>query len=1096
MRTVKVLSGLLLFPILTGLLERASAAPFVPLQWQQRIKAGALLDQRKHTGWIRDQNGDFLDDAFDSMRPGEKTKVIIQLSECLGPEELAARFAPFGNVRRIGTLVAYVVLDDVRMEDLPILAKDSIVAAIERPRVFTPHLDTSTRAIRARASTTFTPETFAESFPGFNGAGINIAVVDSGVDDAVHAAFAGKFVSGYDACADMVLNPDDDIPDPVITTGADGICNTVAAGDDVQQVAFGGTPPNMACVGLGPNGILNTAPVGDDFIGAIPWNMFCSSANLIASGANGICNTAAVGDDDQIVPVGQRPRDITCITPGPNGVIDTVPAGDDQPGVVHHGTHVAGTALGLGIGAGCRNADDGSVPNNCGGVATGAGLVDVKVFANGCVSDDELIIRGLEWIWTDGNAHVVNMSLGTDEQADGTDTIANIINALVANDIAVVVSAGNSGGNCLGRIAAAELAITVANADDRGTVDRADDHLSWTSTFGPRGDFNALNPTVGMLKPDLAAPGSDIIAPQGNTANTYHALSGTSMASPHVAGAAALLLDLKPDLPPGSLKELLKRTAFQTPEHVAAGASFPAIDGVFHVNWGFGMLDLFEAADQLAAGITDISFTACVAAHPDYPDVRRCEISGGRPSYANDTDIVLATDPPIQEEPNTITLLVENNGMAAAQNVTVCVGVKELGAGLNEFYDVGCRTIANIGPGAVVMVAFPWTPTANSHQCIQATIDYGFDTDFSNNLTQRNTSPVPSSSPAVATFRVENPLPEPATIVLTPIVDDRTKTNFNFDIGQRTFQLRPQDCPRLQTVQFNPNGNLPIGTTGTVIIAATAFSRTYPEGLELSGVVFHLRIVASGLRRAYSCADHQAAGEVNIPLALAGRASTDPRLCVRKIKAIFTVPLRPGQGFSLSNAVQITALGGSRVPAFHLSFPNSANSGTDLTIEFTQPLRNGETYRFDFSDRMVDLDGDKLTGDPDFDLQVVQGDANNSGLVTGTDVTFVRSLVGQPVLFRNPARADGNQDGQIDQADVTYVAKRVGTTQPILDIRRNGKLVEISWYQLGYALQSAPNLTGPWGPANLNARVDCTTHTVILQPSDPRRFFRLIRTDQ
>ncbi|MHC4676278.1 MAG: S8 family serine peptidase, partial [Planctomycetota bacterium] len=754
------------------------AAPFIPVQWQERVKSGALENQRKHIDWSRDLDGDFLDDAFLNLSPGDKTKVIVQLSDCRSPDDLKNHFSPFGDVIYTGTIVGYVVIENVPQEMLPDLAKDPLVAAVEKPREIRLFHDTSTRTIRQRASNTFSPNTFADAFPGINGSGVNIAVVDTGVDDAVHAAFAGKFVSGYNACTDTAGNPDDDLPNPSITTGANGICNTTATGDDGQDVPVGQTPPNLACVGPGPNGVLDSVPAGDDFIGSIPYTG-CSSTSVIATGADGVCNTLAAGDDYQVAPFNGPPPNIPCISPGTNGSIESTPGGDDSPPqVVHHGTHVAGSALGLGVGPGCRNAGDGSVPNNCAGVAPGAGLVDVKVFQNSCVTDEDLLGQALDWIWQDGNTDVVNMSLGTNTQDDGTDTVSNVINALVANDITAVVAAGNSIGNCLGAVQASSLAITVANDNDIGTINRADDQFAFSSTFGPRVDFNPANPDVGMLKPDVAAPGTDIFSVQGETGNTadlYHSLSGTSMASPHVAGAAALLIDMRSDVPPGAIKDLFKRTAFQTPQHVGAGASFPAVNAIYNVNWGWGLIDLFAAGNQLSTGITDMSFTDCVGPHPDYPAARRCLLSGGKPSYANNVDIQLATDPPVQEAPNTITVTVENPGGSAAQNVVVCVGVKDFAVGVQEFYDVGCQEIANIGPGGNAAVSIPWTPTASSHQCIQASIDYGLDTDFTNNLTQRNVNPVPASSPAVANFRVENPLNEKADIILELRLDPEAK---------------------------------------------------------------------------------------------------------------------------------------------------------------------------------------------------------------------------------------------------------------------------------------------------------------------------------
>ena len=1026
--------SLLFFICLTS---AAWGAPFIPLQWQGRVKAGPLEGQRKHIQWVRDLNGDYLDDAFEALKPGEKTSVIVQLNDCNSPEELKSHFSSYGTVAYTGVIVAFVVIHDVPQERLADLAKDSLVAAVEMPRKIETTNDTSTRGIRQRASSTYSPNTFADAFPGVDGSGVNIAIVDSGVDDAVHAGFAGKFVSGYNALTSTAGNPDDDSEMPVIVTGADGICNSTAAGDDVQEVPNGQTPIDMPCVGPGINGVIDSAPTGDDFTGTFAWPGGCSSAPIVATGANAICNTAALGDDYQLVPVGNRPTDLTCISPGPNGVINTVPGGDDGQEVVFHGTHVAGIALGLGIGPGCRPADDGSIPNNCAGVAPGAGLVDVKVLNSQGSGWDFQIMQALDWLWQDGNADVVNMSVGSNIQAPGTDAISGIINALVANDIPVVVTSGNSWGNCIGSIGASSLAITVAGNNDLGTVNRADDIFSKFSTFGPRMDINLADPTVGMLKPDITAPGSNIVSVLGETGNTadgYHDMGGTSMSAPHVAGAAALLKDLSPNVPAGAIKELLKRTAFETPQHTAAGATFPAVDPVWNDHWGYGLLDLYAAADQLTSGITDMSFTDCIGPNPSYPGARRCLLSGGKASYDNNVDIQLAVDPPIQGQPNTITITVENRGPLAAQNVVVCTGVKELGGGLNEFYAVGCKTIANIAALASGSVNIPWTPTANNHQCIQSEINYPFDTDFTNNQTQLNTNPVLGSSVATANFRIENPLHEKGDILLELILDEAARKNLeSVEVEgvpiKQMFTMGPEDCPLIGEIIIVPNTGLRVGSKAKITVAGKVYSETYPQGMELSGVVFNYEKVHPGLQRAYTCARHRDEGLLMIPVQLDEERppSSDPRRYVQMVKAIFNVPVQAKD--SIHDAIRIEAWGGSQIPEYDAWFEDGTTVGKELTIEFKEPLPNKERYRFDL-EGFADQDGDALTGDSDFELRVIQGDANGNGAVTATDVSFVRGRINREVKFGSSSRADGNQTGTVTATDISYVRGRIGSYAP------------------------------------------------------------------
>ena len=187
-------------------------------------------------------------------------------------------------------------------------------------------------------------------------------------------------------------------------------------------------------------------------------------------------------------------------------------------------------------------------------MAKGAKLAIGRV----CESDgcpESAIIAGMEWAAREAGAKVVNMSLGGYE-SDGTDPVELKLNQLTAETGALfVVAAGNYGGwQKVSSPAAADAALAVANLTRSGEV-------SESSSRGPRaGDL--------AMKPDIAAPGSDIVA--ARAAGTYpdaavddlHArLSGTSMAAPHVAGAAAIVLQRNPSITAAELKARLMTTA-------------------------------------------------------------------------------------------------------------------------------------------------------------------------------------------------------------------------------------------------------------------------------------------------------------------------------------------------------------------------------------------------------------------------------------------------------------------------------------------------------------------------------------------------------
>src|SRR4029453_8028919 len=149
------------------------------------------------------------------------------------------------------------------------------------------------------------------------------------------------------------------------------------------------------------------------------------------------------------------------------------------------------------------------------------------------------IIAGMEWATAQG-AKVVSMSLGGDP-TDGTDPMSAAVNELSAASGALfVIAAGNSGAaHPVGAPGAADAALTV------GAVDRAD----------VLADFSSRGPRVGDegLKPEITAPGVGIVA--ARAAGTfmgepvdelYTAANGTSMATPHVAGAAAIIAQQHP----------------------------------------------------------------------------------------------------------------------------------------------------------------------------------------------------------------------------------------------------------------------------------------------------------------------------------------------------------------------------------------------------------------------------------------------------------------------------------------------------------------------------------------------------------------------
>ncbi|WP_234336132.1 S8 family serine peptidase [Streptomyces sp. NRRL S-1022] len=209
-----------------------------------------------------------------------------------------------------------------------------------------------------------------------------------------------------------------------------------------------------------------------------------------------------------------------------------------------HGTHVTSTVGGSGA------ASDGRER----GVAPGANLAVGKVLSDQGSGSESQIIAGMEWAARDVHARIVSMSLGTAEPSDGTDPMAQAVDALSGETGALfVVAAGNTGApSSIGSPGAADAALTV------GAVDAADQPAPFTSA-GPRYGDHAL-------KPDLSAPGVDVLAARSRLlpgTGDYTSMSGTSMATAQVAGVAALLAERHPDWTGARLKDALMSTSRQ-----------------------------------------------------------------------------------------------------------------------------------------------------------------------------------------------------------------------------------------------------------------------------------------------------------------------------------------------------------------------------------------------------------------------------------------------------------------------------------------------------------------------------------------------------
>lgn len=239
---------------------------------------------------------------------------------------------------------------------------------------------------------------------------------------------------------------------------------------------------------------------------------------------------------------------------------------EDDLDHVGHGTHVASTIAGSGAGSGGKYR----------GVAPGASLLDGKVCVEGGCAES-WILAGMQWAAESG-ADVVNMSLGGQNTPE-VDPLEQAVDDLTAqHGTLFVISAGNSGSDgSVGSPSTAASALSVAAFTKT-------DELADFSSRGPSADGYAV-------KPEIAAPGVEIVAARskdgflGEPGELYMPLDGTSMAAPHITGAAALLTQVHPQW-----------TAAQRKAALMASAKPGAGIGVFAQ--GAGRVDVARAITQ------------------------------------------------------------------------------------------------------------------------------------------------------------------------------------------------------------------------------------------------------------------------------------------------------------------------------------------------------------------------------------------------------------------------------------------------------------------------------------------------------------------
>lgn len=270
--------------------------------------------------------------------------------------------------------------------------------------------------------------------------------------------------------------------------------------------------------------------------------------------------------------------------------VDFTKKGMDTSDPYGHGTHVAALA------AGSAGKPDSGL-RDYKGIAPNANLINLRVLDEQGVGRSSGLLNALNWVLANRVAHnikIVNLSLGAPAvESYKNDPLCRAVRRLTDAGVVVVAASGNNGKNEAGQKLYGLIhapgnepsALTVGATNTLGTDARDDDMIATYSSRGPTRSYwtgmEGIKHYDNLMKPDLVAPGNKLIAAEakdnylvenfpnmaandtGNKDTELMSMSGSSMATPIVSGAAALMLQANPKLTPNMVKMILMYTAQQ-----------------------------------------------------------------------------------------------------------------------------------------------------------------------------------------------------------------------------------------------------------------------------------------------------------------------------------------------------------------------------------------------------------------------------------------------------------------------------------------------------------------------------------------------------
>lgn len=408
---------------------------------------------------------------------------------------------------------------------------------------------------------------------------------------------------------------------------------------------------------------------------------------------------------------------------------------DDPDDINGHGTTCAGISTGTG-----------APEEKYMGAAPSAKLIDLRIGTAAGASPGEgpfgfmydAAIEATEWAvahahdqWPGQGAEyygidVLSLSWGIpwEGSSDGSDAYSRALNQLEEAGTVVVVAAGNDGPDNAGitGMGAADKVITVGATDDQDTINRTDDFIAEYSSRGPRDDDGDGYP-YDELKPEISSPGTGITQAEYSrigdaSSNGYGSRgSGTSYATPNVAGIVALVLEANQNLTPVMVKEVVKASAERRGE-----PTVPELDPFWSKDYGWGIADAYRAVRmaELVRGSEqgiDVELQCYIMNHSLSGDGSTLYLAGISWSRAGDVEGVevrldggewLAVDSISEDQFAQWEVEVDVSGLGPGNHTVEARSVSSETSSLYDFIEVGLATpateegasSAGIGPAA------------------------------------------------------------------------------------------------------------------------------------------------------------------------------------------------------------------------------------------------------------------------------------------------------------------------------------------------------------------------------------------------------------